>query len=151
MDSSITHNIRQLRIEDAGRVFEISDEVHRRVGASLGAEWTREQIEQECFQFGLVSCDASGVIQSFILYRDMGEAFEISFLATATDASRHGRMRKLFEYFLAVLPANKRVWLEVHFANAPARQMYEALGFRESGKRPSYYPDGAVAVLYNYG
>lgn len=40
------------------------------------------------------------------------------------------------------------LYLEVRVANAAARGLYEAEGWRECGRRPRYYRDGEDAVLY---
>jgi [ribosomal protein S18]-alanine N-acetyltransferase len=37
--------------------------------------------------------------------------------------------------------------LEVRPSNEPARRLYRAAGFEESGRRPGYYPDGEEALL----
>lgn len=40
--------------------------------------------------------------------------------------------------------------LEVRVSNAPARKLYQALGWKETGLRPKYYRDGEDAVLYRF-
>ena len=41
------------------------------------------------------------------------------------------------------------IFLEVRESNLAARRLYEKIGFRESGRRPRYYPDPVEdAILY---
>lgn len=140
-----------VRIEDADELFEIIEEAHRSSAFPIGPHWTREQIAEECRSGGRVLRDASHRILAFVLYRDVGEAWEIGFLATRNDAKRHGLMTELLKRIIALRPSGKALWLEVHEANQPARRLYEKLGFQETAKRRGYYSDGGTAILYNYG
>jgi ribosomal protein S18 acetylase RimI-like enzyme len=49
---------------------------------------------------------------------------------------------------LAREAACERLSLEVHPANRTARKLYESCGFRQTGKRPAYYADGAEAWVF---
>jgi len=108
-------------------------------------------VGEECEKGGFVLRDASNRILAFVLFRDVGEAWEISFLATRGDAKRRGFMSELLSKVIANRPPGKALWLEVHEANQAARKLYEKLGFQETAKRRNYYSDGGTAILYNYG
>jgi ribosomal-protein-alanine N-acetyltransferase len=41
----------------------------------------------------------------------------------------------------------KRVLLEVSEKNEPAKRVYEKAGFKPTGVRKNYYPDGSDAIL----
>jgi [ribosomal protein S18]-alanine N-acetyltransferase len=109
------------------------------------------QVAEECGGPGWVRENSSGGVAAFILFRDLGEALEVSFLATALDARGHGWMEGLLKHLIHQKSPEKPVWLEVHASNESARRLYLKVGFREVGKRPQYYADGGTAVLYNYG
>lgn len=136
---------------DADEIFAIIQESHRVVKAPIGPHWNLSQTREECSREGLVFCDASRKIQAFILYRDIGEAWEISFLATHPNARGQGLMGELMQEMIRLKPNGKAIWLEVHEENQIARRLYERLGFQMRAKRPKYYADGGAAVLYNYG
>jgi ribosomal-protein-alanine N-acetyltransferase len=78
---------------------------------------------------------------------------EILNLAVDPVWRRRGVARKLLE---AELSRSKTQWfLEVRESNAAARQFYESLGFRPTGRRENYYrslsegsPEGAIVMTF---
>jgi ribosomal protein S18 acetylase RimI-like enzyme len=136
---------------DAIEIGRILDAVHALSLEPIGSKWTAQQIADECGKGGVASCLQNGQIASFILFQTRVEAWEIELLATAPDARGQGRMSGLIQYLLGLVPANTEIWLEVHEANSTARRLYAKMGFKEIGRRPSYYADGGAAILYNYG
>ncbi|MCM2281887.1 MAG: GNAT family N-acetyltransferase [Bdellovibrionaceae bacterium] len=88
---------------------------------------------------------------AFILVQNLPIAWEILHLATDPRVRRKGYMAELLAAVIAARESGKEVWLEVHEANQPARQLYEKMGFRNVGRRSAYYADGGAAVLYNLG
>jgi ribosomal-protein-alanine N-acetyltransferase len=76
---------------------------------------------------------------------------EILALAVTAAARRRGYARDLVA--AAIAEAGRRgaraLFLEVGAANAPARALYQALGFRQAGQRRNYYkrPGGAEDAL----
>lgn len=78
-------------------------------------------------------------------------AWEIPVLATHPDHQGRGYMRKLLQQLFDTICQGAEIWLEVHEANAPARALYQTLGFVEVGRRPRYYADGGTAVLLSRG
>jgi ribosomal protein S18 acetylase RimI-like enzyme len=142
--------IRKLERSDADQVFVVLELARAASKIPIGPRWTFQQVEDECRQFGLVA-ERQHEIQSFILWRDTGAAWEISFLATAPDAQGQGLMTSLFEHLKRDKPENRQIWLEVHAGNQGARALYTKAGFVQTGERPNYYADGGTAVLYNYG
>lgn len=79
----------------------------------------------------------------------VGEA-ELLRIAVAPSARRQGLGRRLLEANQASLTALgcDTLHLEVRVSNAPARALYEALGWRVVGQRRGYYRDGEDAALY---
>lgn len=79
----------------------------------------------------------------------LGEA-ELLRVATRPAARRRGLAAALLaEAFERLGRAGiATVFLEVDEGNAPARTLYQKLGFAEVGRRPGYYRGGADAILY---
>ena len=82
--------------------------------------------------------------------RAAGEA-ELLRLAVAPEARRRGLARSLVDAGLDRLRSEgvERCHLEVRDGNTPAIELYERLGFRLVGRRRSYFPDGADALLFS--
>jgi ribosomal-protein-alanine N-acetyltransferase len=78
-----------------------------------------------------------------------GEA-ELLRVAVLPAARRQGLGRALLQAAEADLrrAGIQRLHLEVRSSNTAARALYEAEGWRRSGRRPRYYRDGEDAVLY---
>ena len=142
--------IRRVTINDAAQIFVVLELARDHSKVSIGPKWSYQQLESECREMGLVAENPDGAA-AFILWRDNGVVWEISFLATAPDAQGQGLMTALLEHMKRDLPEGRGIWLEVHEKNLPARALYVSLGFLEVGTRPRYYPDGAAAIVYNYG
>ena len=70
----------------------------------------------------------------------MGEA-DMMNIAVSASCRRQGIAQELVQRLVAAL-AEKEVYsltLEVRASNAPAKALYEKLGFSEIGRRPNYY------------
>ncbi len=99
--------------------------------------------------FGIV--DVQGIV-AFVLLQKLPDVCEILHLATHPRGRRKGHMAALLTALRGPAGGSCRaIWLEVHEANQPARQLYQKLGFLDVGRRPSYYSDGGAAILYNLG
>ncbi|WP_010141647.1 GNAT family N-acetyltransferase [Oceanicola sp. S124] len=105
--------------------------------------WSAEEIAQ------LAGDDASFLLhrpEGFLLGRQILDEAEILTLAVDPAARRQGTGRALVAAFLS--EARRRgaatALLEVAADNGPAIALYEASGFRRSGRRPGYYrtPEG---------
>ncbi len=68
---------------------------------------------------------------------------ELESIAVATEAQRQGVARLLFAALAAELKRSHvtEVLLEVRTSNVPARSLYQALGFEQTGRRSRYYVD----------
>ena len=141
--------IRPLQPNDAEQIAPII-ETHVRAMSPGSPKWQPDQVRAECRGAGFVK-ESEGQIEAFILYREQVDAWEITYLATAGNALRKGCMKALLGHMISQMPKDKAIWLEVHAENQLALRLYEGLGFREVGRRPKYYADGAAAILYSLG
>lgn len=84
--------------------------------------------------------------QAFVLGRAIADEAELLTLAVAPESRRKGTGRALVEEFAqeARDRGAETAFLEVAADNTPARALYEATGWRQSGARRGYYttPDG---------
>jgi ribosomal protein S18 acetylase RimI-like enzyme len=119
-----------------------------------GPEQARDQARELGLDGGAHPSLVQASLAAFLLFRELPDSSEITWLATALDARRQGWMKTLLGRFLRDLhdaKAPTAVWLEVHELNVPAQKLYVDCGFKKVGQRPRYYRDGKAAWLYNYG
>lgn len=96
-----------------------------------------------------VVAEAGPVLCGFALaYPDPPDLVHVVTLDVHPDFRRRGLGRRLIESVLARSAARgtRRVILEVDVGNSGAIAFYRALGFRESGRLPSYYGPGHDAL-----
>lgn len=121
-----------------------------RRGSTNDLPWMREIIlsSPEAAQW-MPEGDELLVIEplGFLLYRKVApNEHEILNLAVRPEARRTGVATQLLKDVLA----EKGNWfLEVRTSNSAARNLYQSVGFQESGRRPKYYknPDEDAVVL----
>lgn len=118
--------------------------------ASVGFYWSEENLKIEFAQAKGLGLWVFDELAAFVLWRNLPEAQEITVLATAEKFKRQGMMGQLLKQAIAAYSREEQWWLEVHEKNTSARNLYEKLGFIQSGQRPHYYRDGGDAVLYTY-
>ncbi len=117
--------------------------------------WTREalaaelQRQEDLFLLARASKEAS--LAGYAAWRICAHEAELLRVAVAPELRRRGLARNLLRTGLGRLrEASARVcFLEVRPDNRGARNLYRALGFREVGERPGYYPDGSRALIYS--
>lgn len=120
-------------------------------GAAFHRGWGRAEFEQMLLErTTLVHRLRCGrAVEGFIVSRIAADEAEI--LSIAVDKRRRGRglARDLLRTHLGHLAGRgvRTVFLEVEEANVPARALYRRAGFRDVGRRESYYarPDGSRA------
>jgi ribosomal protein S18 acetylase RimI-like enzyme len=96
--------------------------------------------------------ERTATLAAYAVWRRNVDEVELLRVAVHPASRRHGLARLLLTSDAAgVFCGASRVHLEVRESNAPARALYESLGFTEVGKRPRYYGDGEAAVLYARG
>jgi [ribosomal protein S18]-alanine N-acetyltransferase len=85
--------------------------------------------------------EQDGLFQGFIVGHDLEAEWEIENMAVAWPFRRRGLGRLLVEGLLelAFQRGAQAVILEVRSSNQPARALYLACGFVETGRRSNYY------------
>ena len=83
----------------------------------------------------------------FALGRVVADEAELLTVAVLPEARRQGIAARCLTRFenTAAAKGARRAFLEVAASNAPARALYESIGYTPIGERPDYYrtPDGA--------
>jgi ribosomal-protein-alanine N-acetyltransferase len=132
---------RSLKPEDLEEVFAITQSVGR------ATSWDRVRLSSEISVAESLALFEDQRLMAFVLYRQFLGGLEISWLATDPNQQRKGRMQDLLSELFAANSQAKEIWLEVHELNLEARNLYEKLGFKITGRRPAYYSDGGTALI----
>lgn len=87
--------------------------------------------------------DAGRRLVGFCVWQEVADEAHVHSVAIAPEARRRGLARRLLRLCLGMAAARgaRRAFLDVRPANAPARALYEALGFTETGRRRGYYAE----------
>ena len=94
--------------------------------------------------------EEEGEILAQIGVRYLADELHVTTLAVRPEHRRRGYARALLEAALGAFPEASRVHLEVRPSNAPARALYEALGFVTTGRRSRYYGDEDALLMTRY-
>jgi len=113
--------------------------------AAFRRGWSVEEFERLLIEPNVVADRAmSGTrLAGFVISRLAADQAEILSIAVAASHRGRGLARKLLDVHLRRLAVygTSSVFLEVDERNAPASRLYRGLGFREVGRRESYYED----------
>ena len=113
--------------------------------AAFGRGWSAEEFERLLIERNVVADRAmsSTRLTGFVISRLAADQAEILSIAVAAPHRGRGLARKLLDVHLRRLAAYgvNSVFLEVDKRNVPACRLYAGLGFREVGRRDSYYVD----------
>lgn len=144
-------------------IFDLSKEHHRQIRKLVSEiynmlsnkaefNWPDSMLEDELTKVsGLVFIE-NDELQSFVCYRDVGDCFEISILATGLSYQKKGYQTKIIKYLQQVAALqNKSIVLEVHEQNQAAMQFYLSLSFNQINRRKSYYKDQSDAIVMLWG
>jgi [ribosomal protein S18]-alanine N-acetyltransferase len=126
--------------------------------AATAAHWRESQYEALFAAAGpkriaLVATHESGnePVVAFLISRCLGDEWEIENIVVHESERHAGVGTALVRGLAAEAAASgaRSIILEVRESNAPARRLYEKIGFRREGQRKGYY-DGPTedAVLY---
>ncbi len=114
--------------------------------------WTRSQLEGALAGAGARAIWARSVASGpigFVVARRIADLLEIDLVGVDPGHRRAGTAARLLrDLLLAEEGAGMaEARLELAASNAPARALYEQLGFVVVGRRARYYPDGGDALL----
>ncbi len=119
--------------------------------ASFGDPWSRksfsESLARDFVRVSVVE-DGTGIAGYSVVWTS-GEECELANLAVDPARRGAGLGARLMEALLAQAHADGAMvmFLEVRASNAAARQLYEARGFHEVGRRPMYYKNPSEDAL----
>ena len=134
------------RLEDLDEIARIEQE-------SFIVPWKREFFESELvepYRYARVLAGLPGArprVGGYLFAVSLYEEFHINKIATDPRVRNRGLGRALLEDALSRARASRAnaVTLEVRISNIPAREFYNAYGFREAYRRKGYYQDGEDA------
>lgn len=147
----MNESIRNLVLEDYLNLWNFGKELERRGQINAGFFWPPELLVAELQTHRGLGLFFDGELRAFILYRTMGEVWEVISLVTHPDFRGMGYMKRLLTTLRAQMPPPYEMWLEVHESNASAWNLYKKMGFKEVGRRPKYYKDGGTAIVLSWG
>ena len=134
--------LRPVEISDLPSVMEID-------AVCIPRPWSekvwREELESR-FSLYLALEDEGGILGQ-IGVRHVLDELHVTTLAVRPERRRQGHARALVAAALAAFPEARRVHLEVRPSNAPARTLYEVLGFATTGLRRRYYGDEDALLM----
>lgn len=145
-------------IADIPQILEIQHQ------SPTAAHWTADQYERsirsetESFdRLVLIAQQLPGAqasrIVGFLVARHLAPEWELENIVVSSSEQRRGIGGTLLQTLLqrANEADNGAVFLEVRESNAAARGLYESGGFRQAGRRKSYYANPLEdAVLYRW-
>ena len=146
--AGIDLQLRPMSLNDAEQVAALEADAF---SASPHIAWKRQMFEDELSQPGRswwVAHDRGEVI-GFAGGLLAGDDFEVADVVVSDGRRRGGiatRLLARLAYDAQMLNA-QTMSLEVDVDNAPARALYEKLGFSQTGKRPNYYGQGHDALI----
>src|SRR5579864_977355 len=134
-------NVRQMRAEDVGQMVRIADtldEAPRWAPAHYSRALDPDAAPP---RIALVAEDPGGGVTGFVMTVLIPPQAELETIAVAKAFRRQGIARRLMTELIAELKERQilEVMLEVRESNHPARALYAALGFTQTGRRKGYY------------
>jgi ribosomal-protein-alanine N-acetyltransferase len=90
-------------------------------------------------------------VVGFLVARHLSPEWELENVVVSSPVQRQGIGRSLLEALVARARETNSdaMFLEVRESNAPARALYDSSGFRQTGRRKSYYTNPLEdAILY---
>lgn len=118
---------------------------------SIAFYWDPVALNRELSAATTWVLESQGQIASFICMRDLGQAWDLTLVASRLEFQRKGFMEKLMNFVISKYAGQRQLWLEVHQDNFTAQKFYQKMGFIHTGTRGGYYKDGSAALLFTFG
>ena len=136
---------------DHAKLIALSDSIFNKIDNKAQYNWPPGSFLQELQKTHTLLAEVNGQIVSFICYRDLGEAFEISVLGTGPDYQNKGFQRYLMQELQVIAAKQRRaLLLEVHHQNQRAMHLYQLAGFVLLNVRKKYYSDLGDALVMKW-
>ncbi len=103
-------------------------------------EALREEVEHNARSRWFVYEDGVGV-RGHVGCWILPDRLHITTIAVDREVRRNGIARRLMNAMHGSLDHDRPFQLEVRESNTPARTLYDGLGYRNIGRKPSYYSD----------
>ena len=113
-------------------------------------DWKLPGIMTEIKCHKALGCFRENELVAMLLYRDLVDILEISWLCTRPDFRRQGIMKALLKKLSSECREGQNLWLELRESNKAALSLYERHGFSKVGHRKAYYSDGENATLMEF-
>ena len=131
----------QIRPMDVGDVDGVAA-----IEACSPSPWSEAAIAAELRRSGgyaLVATEENGEVAAWCCGLQVGVEAELLKIAVVPGGRRKGLARSLLTELCSrfTLRGVEKIFLEVRGRNHPALQLYSGLGWRETGRRSSYYSD----------
>ena len=153
MNPNSTTYVRLATIDDLGDIVNLERQ------SDSAAHWKEDQYEQSIRSgadetYGrlvLVAQQAALAVPGFLVARHLSPEWELENIVVSSACQRQGIGRSLLEALVAHARGTNSaaIFLEVRESNASARALYDSAGFRQTGRRKSYYTNPLEdAILY---
>ncbi|MDX1607546.1 MAG: GNAT family N-acetyltransferase [Candidatus Competibacterales bacterium] len=120
------------------------------IETGLGWRWRAPGIRQQILapESNVLTARSDSVLAGFGIMHYREEEAHLLLLAVHPRYRRHGLGGRLLAWLEkpARVAGIRRIHLEVRAGNTPARQFYQALGYREDRRVPNYYNGRETAV-----
>jgi ribosomal-protein-alanine N-acetyltransferase len=145
-EEALPVELRPMREADLPEVLRIDAESLARPWT--GAIWHAEL--RSSFSAYLVAAanttDGGGVL-GYVGIKHTADELHVMNIAIHPESRRLGLARRLLLAAISRYPEAGSVYLEVRPSNAPARALYDSLGFATVGRRPRYYGDEDALIM----
>ena len=113
-------------------------------------DWELSDVMTEIKCHKALGCFQENELVAILLYRDLVQNLEITWLCTRPTYRRQGLMKKLLNKLSEECRKGQNLWLELREGNTAALSLYESHGFSKVGQRKAYYSDGENATLMEF-
>jgi ribosomal-protein-alanine N-acetyltransferase len=138
-------------LKDQQQILQISEQIFNSLDNKAFYNWPKADLLSELEKASSLVFEVDEQIVSFVCYRDMGDVFEISVLATSLLQQKKAYQQRLLEYLMSIAAKQRRpIFLEVHSQNLSALRLYQKMSFILVNVRKKYYSDLSDALVMKW-